>query len=56
MAIQVNGNTVINDSRRGMFLKLNPGAYETLPSASVGDFVYSINDQTIKVWTGSEWK
>jgi len=56
MAIKISGTTVIDDSRRGIFQKLNPGSYSTLPSASAGDFVYDSNDKTIKVYTGSEWK
>ena len=58
MAIKISSNTVIDNSRRGIFLKLNPGSYATgsLPSASTGDFVYDSTEQTIKVWTGSVWK
>ena len=56
MAIQISGTTVIDDSRRGIFLKLNPGTYSSFPSASTGDFVYDNNEKTIKVYTGSEWK
>ena len=58
MAIKVSNNTVIDDNRRGIFLKVNPGSYATasLPTAVGGDFVYDSDAQTIKVYTGSEWK
>ena len=58
MAIKIGGNTVIDDSRRGYFLKLNAGSYATssLPAASQGDFIYDSTEQTIKVYTGSAWK
>ena len=58
MAIKISNNTVIDDSQKGTFLKLNPGSYATasLPTAVAGDFVYDSDDQTIKVYTGSEWK
>ena len=58
MAIQISGNTVIDDSRRGIFLKINAGSYATssLPTASQGDFVYDSTEQAIKVYTGSAWK
>ena len=55
MAIKISGTTVIDDSRRGIFQKLNPGLYSTLPSASEGDFVYDSTENTIKVYNGSEW-
>jgi len=58
MAIKISNNTVIDDNRRGIFLKVNPGTYATgsLPTALEGDFVYDNDEQTIKVYTGSEWK
>lgn len=58
MAIKISNNTVIDDNRRGIFLKVNPGSYATasLPSAAQGDIVYDNEEQTIKVYTGSEWK
>jgi len=56
MAIQVNGTTVIDNSRRGVFQKVHPGGYTTFPSASTGDMIYDLAEKTIKVYTGSEWK
>ena len=58
MAIQIGGTDVIDDNRRGIFLKANPGSYTTagLPSAAQGDIVYDNEEQTLKVYTGSEWK
>lgn len=56
MAIKVGNNTVIDDSRKGIFQKMHPGSYSSLPSASAGDMVYDSVEKTIKVYTGSEWK
>ena len=58
MAIKIGGNTVIDNSRRGTFLKANPGSYSNSnrPSASTGDIIYNSDEQALQVWTGSEWK
>ena len=56
MAIQISGTTVIDDNRRGIFQKVQPGSYSTPPSASAGDMIYDTTENTIKVYTGSEWK
>jgi len=56
MAIKINNTTVIDDSRRGIFQKVNPGLYSTPPSASAGDIIYDSTENAIKVYTGSEWK
>lgn len=56
MAIYVGTNEVIDSNRKGKFQKLNPGLYSTKPSASTGDFIYDSTENTIKVYTGSEWK
>ena len=57
MAIKVNGNTVIDNNKRGAFQVLNPGASAANPSApSVGDFYYDTAEEKILTWTGTEWK
>ncbi len=56
MAIKISDTTVIDNSRRGIFQKVNPGSYSSLPSASAGDMVYDSVEKILKVYTGSEWK
>jgi len=61
MAIKISNNTVIDDNRRGIFLKLNPGVYTNQDidlslTASEGDIIYNDDDQELLVYTGSEWK
>jgi len=56
MSIQISGNTVIDDSRKGIFQKVHSGSYSSPPSgASEGDMIYDTTEKTIKVYTGSEW-
>ena len=58
MAIKISSNTVIDNNRRGIFLKANPGTYSNSnrPSASTGDIIYNTDEQSLQVWNGSEWK
>lgn len=58
---QVGGTTVIDENRRGIFAKVNPGVYttsqrEALTGLSEGELVYDSTEQTLYVYTGSEWK
>jgi hypothetical protein len=59
MAFQIGSNTVINNSRKGIFLSTNPGVYTnaTRPaSPSTGDIIYNSDASSLQVWTGSTWK
>jgi hypothetical protein len=60
MTIQIQGNDVIENSRRGLFQKVNPGVYTTtqrdaLSSKSIGDTIYNSTEEELQVWTGTEW-
>ena len=60
MAIQINGVDVIDDNRRGIFAKLNPGVYttsqrEALSGLSAGEIVYDSNEQKLFLYNGSSW-
>ena len=46
MAIQINGTNVVDNNRRGIFAKANPGTY----------IIYNSTEQSLQFWTGSEWK
>jgi len=59
MAIKISGTTVIDDSRKGIFQSINPGAFASGSrpgSPSAGDVIYNSTDQKVQVWNGSEWK
>ncbi len=59
MAIQISGNNVVDNSRRGTFQKLNPGVYTTSQanslSKSEGDVIYNSDEKVLQVWNGSAW-
>ena len=60
MAIKINGVDVIDDDRRGIFAKLNPGVYTTsqidsLSGLSAGEIVYDSDQQKLFVYNGSAW-
>lgn len=57
MAIKISGNNVVDNNRRGIFQKVNPGSYNNSnrPSASTGDIIYNTDEQSLQVWNGSEW-
>jgi hypothetical protein len=59
MAFQINGNTVVDNNRKGTFLSANPGVYTnaTRPSSpSTGDLIYNSDANSLQVWDGSVWK
>jgi hypothetical protein len=59
MALQIGSNTVVNNSRKGIFLGMNVGVYTnaTRPaSPSTGDIIYNSDSGNIQIWTGSAWK
>jgi len=60
MAIQINGSTAIDNNRRGVFAKLNPGVYTTSQANSLskleGDVIYNSDEQVLQVWNGSQWR
>ena len=59
MSIKISGTDVVDNNRRGIFAKVNPGVYTTTQrnalSASTGDMIYNSTDQEVQAWTGSEW-
>ena len=59
MAVKVNQTIVINDNKRGVYQKLNPGAYSAseLPSdPQIGDMVFNTTTSELQFWTGTRWK
>jgi hypothetical protein len=59
MALQINSNAVVNDSRKGIFLSMNVGVYTdaTRPSSpSTGDVIFNSTVGNIQVYTGTSWK
>ena len=59
MSIKVQGQVVITDDKKGLFDKVNPGAYTTTErdalSPAIGDIVYNSQDEELQVWNGVEW-
>ena len=62
MAIQIKGNTVIADDKRGDFNLLNAGAYTqqqltdlVIRGVEVGDAVYNIDREALSYWDGVQW-
>lgn len=59
MALEISGNTVVNDSRKATFNVINIGTYttSTRPSSpSPGDMIYNSTTEVIEYWTGSTWR
>ena len=59
MAIKVNGNTAVDDTRKGTFNILNVGSYTTAnrPSSPIeGDWIYDSDEKKLLCWNGTEWK
>ena len=56
MAIQIGGNTVIDNNRKGIFLIMNPGTYSSRPSASAGDIIFNTSTGKAEYYTGSTWR
>ena len=59
MSIKVQGQVVITDDKKGLFDKVNPGAYTTAQrdalTPAVGDIVYNSQDEELQVWNGVDW-
>ena len=61
MAIQVSGNTVITNARKGQFQVMNIGAFASDPTAgqtgglAAGDMYWNTTDNEFKVYDGSAW-
>ena len=58
MAFLINSDTVINNSRKGIFQTTNPGSYTnaTRPSnPSAGDIIFNSDTTFLEFWNGSSW-
>lgn len=59
MSIKVQGQVVITDDKKGLFDKVNPGAYTTAErdalTPAIGDIVFNSQDEELQVWNGVEW-
>ena len=59
MSIKVQGQVVITDDKKGLFDKVNPGAYTTAErdalTPAIGDIVFNSQDEELQVWNGTEW-
>ena len=62
MAIQINGNTVIDDNRRGDFSLTNFSSYTedqldnlVVRGGAVGDIVYNSSIGDLNFWDGEKW-
>lgn len=59
MAIYVGPAVAVDDNRRGIFQKCNPGVYTTTQanslSKSEGDIIYNSTEKVLQVWDGSKW-
>ena len=58
MAIQISGNTVINNSRKGTLQIVNPGSYTTaqrdaLTNLASGDVIYNSTADTLQVYNAT---
>ena len=59
MAIQIGGNNVVDNNRKGLFLSCNIGVYTTGTrpgSPSTGDIIYNSTEGRVEVWSGSAWE
>lgn len=59
MAIQISSTAVIDNSRKGIFISLNPGVYTTATrpgSPSTADIIYNSTTGFVEYWNGSTWK
>lgn len=58
MAIKISGETVVNDDKSAAFQSLNAGVKTSAnyPTGNaVGDFFYDSEEESLKVWNGTEW-
>ena len=58
MAIKINGDTVIDNNKKGGFSAVNPGVYTTATapaSPELGDIIYNSEEESLQVWDGTEW-
>ena len=58
MAIQISGNTVIDNARKGTLQVVNPGSFTTaerdaLTSPATGDVIYNSTGDTLQVYNAS---
>ena len=60
MAIKINGQTVVNDDKKGLFKQVNPGTYTTAErdalTAATGDIIYNSDESRLEFWDGSSWQ
>lgn len=59
MAIKVQGQTVVDDDRKGSFQVSNPGQFTTAErdalTPEVGDNIFNTDDGELQIWDGTEW-
>lgn len=59
MSIKISGTDAVDNNRRGIFQKVNPGVFTTSQanslSKSEGDVIYNSNEKVLQVWNGSAW-
>ena len=62
MAIKINNVTVIDNNKRGVFSRVNAGAFSSdelrnklVTGSRVGDIVYNIDTKNLSYWDGTEW-
>ena len=60
MAIKIQGQTVVDDSRKGSFQVTNPGSFTTAQrnalSAVAGDQIFNTNTNKLEIYNGSQWE
>ncbi len=60
MAIKIQGQTVVDDSRKGSFQVTNPGSFTTVQrnalSAVAGDQIFNTNTNKLEIYNGSQWE
>ena len=60
MAIKIQGQTVVDDSRKGSFQVTNPGSFTTAQrnalSAVAGDQIFNTDTNKLEIYNGSQWE
>ena len=60
MAIKIQGQTVVDDNRKGSFQVTNPGSFTTAQrnalSAVAGDQIFNTDTNKLEIYNGSQWE